>query len=653
MSQGSIVMPVVGPATAATMFGDVNGALVAIQSANSGSSAPANGPGAAPVTFQIWADTTANPAVFKVYDGASWVITGKLDTSAHTWTPSYKGTDLGTASTATTGTSGHTLGFLDGINTISAVWSGLTAAVDTNTTQLATTAFVLGQASASGDGTPAMDGSASRGTGTHFARNDHVHPTDTSRAPLASPTFTGTPAAPTAAVDTNTTQLATTAMVLAQAASATPLIDGTAAVGTSTRFARGDHVHPTDTSRAPLASPTFTGTPAAPTASPGTNTTQLASTAFVNAAVTAGITGVASIAGNTGAFTLSHGLKNSTNDIQIDIATQQGMLFGLTLSTAGSSGTFGIAPGSAVDSAATDFMKLTSAYTKTTSSWALGTAAGSLDTGTIANSTWYHAFLIKRPDTDVVDALTSLSSGLVADAASASFAVTIASPAVITLNNHGLQVGAPFVPSTTGALPTGMTAGTTYFVKSVTDANTIGSFALTQGGTAINTTGTQSGAHSMTSSPVLPTNYTLFRRVGSMLTDGSAHWTKFSQKGDEFLWDVPVQNLNFSAVLATAAINISVTTPAGIKTNALLFVVGQSVSGTQFAKFYSPDIGGAAASYANCDIVFDTSGGSGCQGYANVRTSTNSQIKAIGSQVSASSIVVNTNGWIDTRGKLN
>ena len=71
-------------------------------------------------------------------------------------------------------------------------------------------------------------------------------------APMASPALTGTPVAPTAAVDTNATQLATTAMVLAQVASATPLIDGTAAVGTSTRFARGDHVHPTDTSRQTL-----------------------------------------------------------------------------------------------------------------------------------------------------------------------------------------------------------------------------------------------------------------------------------------------------------------------------------------------------------------------------------------------------------------
>jgi hypothetical protein len=85
-----------------------------------------------------------------------------------------------------------------------------------------------------------------------------INGNDALKAPLASPALTGTPTAPTAAVDTNTTQIASTAMVLGQAASATPLIDGTAAVGTSTRYARGDHVHPTDTTRAPLVSPSFT-----------------------------------------------------------------------------------------------------------------------------------------------------------------------------------------------------------------------------------------------------------------------------------------------------------------------------------------------------------------------------------------------------------
>lgn len=91
--------------------------------------------------------------------------------------------------------------------------------------------------------TIAMNGTQSAGTSSLFARADHVHPTDTSRAPLASPTFTGTPSGPTAAADTSSTQLATTAFVLSQAASVSPLALGVAAVGSSTRFARADHVH--------------------------------------------------------------------------------------------------------------------------------------------------------------------------------------------------------------------------------------------------------------------------------------------------------------------------------------------------------------------------------------------------------------------------
>lgn len=111
-------------------------------------------------------------------------------------------------------------------------------------------------------------------------------PTVPGYAPLASPALTGTPTVPTAAADTNTTQAASTAYVIGQASSSTPAADGTAAVGTSKRYARADHVHPTDTTRAPLASPTFTGTPAAPTASAGTSTTQLATTAFTGTAIT-------------------------------------------------------------------------------------------------------------------------------------------------------------------------------------------------------------------------------------------------------------------------------------------------------------------------------------------------------------------------------
>src|SRR5262245_54322099 len=66
-----------------------------------------------------------------------------------------------------------------------------------------------------------------------------------------------------------------------QASNANPLSNGTAAPGAATTWSRGDHVHPSDTTRAPLASPVFTGDPQAPTPANTDNDTSIATTAFV------------------------------------------------------------------------------------------------------------------------------------------------------------------------------------------------------------------------------------------------------------------------------------------------------------------------------------------------------------------------------------
>lgn len=93
--------------------------------------------------------------------------------------------------------------------------------------------------------------------------------------------LTGVSTAPTASADTNTTQIATTAFVLGQAAATTPLMNGVAAVGLSTRYARADHVHGSDTTKANTNNAALTGIPTAPTAGVDTSTTQIATTAFV------------------------------------------------------------------------------------------------------------------------------------------------------------------------------------------------------------------------------------------------------------------------------------------------------------------------------------------------------------------------------------
>jgi hypothetical protein len=80
-----------------------------------------------------------------------------------------------------------------------------------------------------------------------------------------------------------------------------PISTGLTGAGTGVLSALSSSANGTG-SMALSASPAFTGTPLAPTASPGTNTTQIASTAFVEAAVTASTTGVASVNGATGAI---------------------------------------------------------------------------------------------------------------------------------------------------------------------------------------------------------------------------------------------------------------------------------------------------------------------------------------------------------------
>ena len=128
---------------------------------------------------------------------------------------------------------------------ISPVFSGVptapTAAVSTNSPQLATTAFV---------------------------QNNKI-----------SPVFTGTPAAPTAAAGTNTTQLATTA------------------------FVQGEKV-----------SPAFTGIPTVPTAANSVSTTQIASTEFVNNR----INGLGSMAfQDASAVVISGGVINNIVDLAV------------------------------------------------------------------------------------------------------------------------------------------------------------------------------------------------------------------------------------------------------------------------------------------------------------------------------------------------
>lgn len=74
--------------------------------------------------------------------------------------------------------------------------------------------------------------------------------------------------------------------------------------------------------------------------------------------------------------------------------------------------------------------------------------------------------------------------------------ITIATPGVVSHSGHSFVAGDPVVLSTTGALPTGLTAGTVYFVRNPV-AGVSYELSVTTGGAGINTSGTQSGTHSV------------------------------------------------------------------------------------------------------------------------------------------------------------
>ncbi|HBD1454941.1 TPA: phage tail protein [Escherichia coli] len=112
-------------------------------------------------------------------------------------------------------------------------------------------------------------------------------------APKESPTFTGTPKAPTPAAGNNTTQIATAAFVQA---ALTALINGApatldtlkeiaAAINNDPKFSTT--INNALAQKAPLSSPALTGTPTAPTAAQSVNNTQIATTAFVKSAIAA------------------------------------------------------------------------------------------------------------------------------------------------------------------------------------------------------------------------------------------------------------------------------------------------------------------------------------------------------------------------------
>jgi hypothetical protein len=236
-----------------------------------------------------------------------------------------------------------------------------------------------------------------------------------------------------------------------------------------------------------------------------------------------------------------------------------GQLFGLTLSNdSGGTTAIAVAAGSARDSTDVDTMVLASALTGKVlaNSWTVGNAGGFLDTGAVANTT-YHVYLIKRPDTGVVDAIASTSA----------------------------------------------------------------------------------------SAPTLPSNYTLYRRIGSIIRSGGAI-VLFSQIGDEFLRLTQSNDALSATVTSTASLQ-ACGVPTGIQVGAL--ILANHVSNA-LVLITSPDQADSSVLSTNLTLGATTSVGQSF--YGVVRTNTSGQVRLRSAVTSSTTYSQYTRGWIDTRGRV-
>lgn len=240
----------------------------------------------------------------------------------------------------------------------------------------------------------------------------------------------------------------------------------------------------------------------------------------------------------------------------------RGYIDGLNMQAAGGTASLSVGAGEATDTTGTALETLGSSLNKTTGAWAQGSNNGCLDAGSIANSSWYHVFLIEKTDRSASDILCSTS-------------------------------------------------------------------ALT---------------------PTLPSGWTYYRRIGSVLTDGSAHWVGFTQHGDEFRWGTPINDVNVSA-LGTTATNYTVSAPPSVPVIVRQRGIASNASANVGVVLSSPWIGTPIAGSPAGEYAALTQVSGQAVAIPDLATMTQSQQVTAVASASGTTLKLDTYGWLDFRGR--
>lgn len=145
-----------------------------------------------------------------------------------------------------------------------------------------------------------------------------------------------------------------------------------------------------------------------------------------------------------------------------------------------------------------------------------------------------------------------------------------------------------------------------------------------------------------------PAGVIAYRRIGSVKTDGSAYILAFVQVGDKVLWNAQARDVN-SVTIANTTQTPTMSVPPGVSVNAILRVQMQVSSGTNVQlSIWSPLI--AYTGIATLVVESTTVGTLGLGPFETL-TNTSGQISWIGTASSGATVIIQTDGYIDRRGR--
>jgi hypothetical protein len=151
----------------------------------------------------------------------------------------------------------------------------------------------------------------------------------------------------------------------------------------------------------------------------------------------------------------------------------------------------------------------------------------------------------------------------------------------------------------------------------------------------------------------IPTGYTAYRRIGSVITDGSANILAFKQIGDRFYHKTAIRDVATTGTLpGSSPTKITLTVPTGLETVAMLYTHMRSSNERRlwiYAHDYEPNYSPTIA----YNTIGTNGGATQASTYLEVIADSAAQIThQSDGNTGVDSYELSTRGWIDDRGKL-